>query len=45
MGSKTMNFLEILGGLFLFLMFLVAVGLATDVIKIKINKHYGDDDD
>lgn len=40
-----MNFLEILGSLFLFLMFLLAVGLATDVIRINITKHYGDDDD
>lgn len=40
-----MNFLEILGSLFLFLMFLVAVGLATDVIRISVSKHYGEDDD
>ena len=40
-----MNFLEISDSLFLFLMFLVAVGLATDVIKINITKHYGDDDE
>lgn len=39
--ENTMNFLEILGCILLFLMFLIALGLATNVIEI--NKHYGDD--